>query len=638
MKKLIFLPIFLLAVVFGGKFYVESQYEKELDKALENVAMFIDISYDKVKIKLDGSLSIHGISVKPLEELDELKIGSIEFNSNNKSYLYKGLEAFSDFENNPPEYIRVSVNSVVVEADGYFYDKMSENKQLCDADTDSVYMTDLGYDQLEIDGGFELSFVTNQQASVAVNLDILGMEKLTVDASLDLKDFAPASVLFGMTPKMVSIGLNYSRDEQYSNKVIAYCAAKKNLTEEEYLDVITGSPEFLKSVGIQPGEGIKQALQKIASGTGELRISANPSAQLEDMGQLLFYKPEDYIKLLNLEVFVNGAIVQDLSFTQVAVAEKEEMPGLAEALAAASQMESGDDFFGFSMDSNSFESPELNTRASSKGHKGPVVRIDVALKEEQGVSLKGLNICRPDVIPGFSNRDEYDGYSCSMDSCDFTFSPSIPIDFEVFTEGDAGNCQKKTFRTAGNIKILNNYAKFKISDDIYRNSGLSFGGTGNDITKTDSSQFYGRNISFSKNSAKIELTYQPDSNPKQDEFIIGDHLFVVHFSDKYKHRNARLKYETNIENTNKNLAVVQSARNSDVSQQRVERGFSKIKYGNAKKYIGYLVKVQRKSAAELEGQLVSVKNGRLKIQQRRYGGVVDFPVKFTEIKSIEVYL
>jgi len=60
MNKLFILLLLTAAIVFGGKFYVERQYEKELDKLIRLAKPYVDLRYKNVSIGFDGSLSLHG--------------------------------------------------------------------------------------------------------------------------------------------------------------------------------------------------------------------------------------------------------------------------------------------------------------------------------------------------------------------------------------------------------------------------------------------------------------------------------------------------------------------------------------------------------------------------------------------------
>ncbi len=65
--------------------------------------------------------------------------------------------------------------------------------------------------------------------------------------------------------------------------------------------------------------------------------------------------------------------------------------------------------------------------------------------------------------------------------------------------------------------------------------------------------------------------------------------------------------------------------------------YREFKLAEVKNYIGAKVRVYRNSADPMIGKLVSVANGSLKVQQRRYGGNVTFPISSKDIESLEAY-
>ena len=65
--------------------------------------------------------------------------------------------------------------------------------------------------------------------------------------------------------------------------------------------------------------------------------------------------------------------------------------------------------------------------------------------------------------------------------------------------------------------------------------------------------------------------------------------------------------------------------------------YREFKLADVKMYIGAKVRVYRNAADPMVGKLVSFANGDLKVQQRRYGGNVTFPISTKDIESLEVY-
>jgi len=65
--------------------------------------------------------------------------------------------------------------------------------------------------------------------------------------------------------------------------------------------------------------------------------------------------------------------------------------------------------------------------------------------------------------------------------------------------------------------------------------------------------------------------------------------------------------------------------------------YREFKLADVRMYIGAKVRVYRNTADPMVGKLVSYANGDLKVQQRRYGGNVTFPISTKDIESLEVY-
>ncbi len=88
--------------------------------------------------------------------------------------------------------------------------------------------------------------------------------------------------------------------------------------------------------------------------------------------------------------------------------------------------------------------------------------------------------------------------------------------------------------------------------------------------------------------------------------------------------------------------AIESNKSVDVEKEAVHiedqrPRYREFKLTDVKKYIGAKVRVYRNTADPMEGKLVSFADGDLKVQQRRYGGNVTFPISTKDIESLEVY-
>jgi len=86
------------------------------------------------------------------------------------------------------------------------------------------------------------------------------------------------------------------------------------------------------------------------------------------------------------------------------------------------------------------------------------------------------------------------------------------------------------------------------------------------------------------------------------------------------------------------LAEVTTVTSKAESVKPSQPSYKTVSPRDARKHIGKPARVLRKSGDKMEGTITSVKAGKLMFEQRRYRGSFSFPVKFSDIKKLEVYL
>lgn len=90
--------------------------------------------------------------------------------------------------------------------------------------------------------------------------------------------------------------------------------------------------------------------------------------------------------------------------------------------------------------------------------------------------------------------------------------------------------------------------------------------------------------------------------------------------------------------TNKsNVATTDSIKIKVENVFALKPAYQTVLISDVKKHIGKPVRVSRRNGEQMEGKIMSVKAGKLMVEQRRYGGTFSFPVKLKEVSSLEVY-
>lgn len=115
-------------------------------------------------------------------------------------------------------------------------------------------------------------------------------------------------------------------------------------------------------------------------------------------------------------------------------------------------------------------------------------------------------------------------------------------------------------------------------------------------------------------------------NEKVTACVEGDQVLIA----------AREEDEANISKQSVETQIDQVDQDSE-AEEDARPHYRKFSLSEAKKYIGTRVRVQRKAADPMVGTLVAFSEGSLKIQQRKYGGNVTFPISSKDVQMLEVY-
>jgi len=86
-----------------------------------------------------------------------------------------------------------------------------------------------------------------------------------------------------------------------------------------------------------------------------------------------------------------------------------------------------------------------------------------------------------------------------------------------------------------------------------------------------------------------------------------------------------------------NAATSESIKTEAEEKPAPVPAYQTVSTNDVKKHIGKPVRVLRRNGDQMEGKIMSVKAGKLMVEQRRYGGTFSFPVKLKDVSSLEVY-
>lgn len=322
MNKLL-VVIALLVILFGLKLYMESRYENGLDQAIALVQPAVSVDYDDLSIELDGSLSISGLQFRSAELRKPISIKNINVSSSDWLFLFRGKKAYGrgDF----PESFSISVQA---------FEFDSRLIQLDDPENECKYIeagidySSLGEPLISSDVTIELDL--RDHTNGLLNLTSTNKFSTTESQMTFSLDTLRLNNQSNKEIPIETFSLSDTIDQAHAEDVIRYCANKLNLSQEEYVNTVIGSPEFTQGLaGVDLGNEFQEALKKYYQGNSTLKINAKPSDQLKNFNRARLFKNKDVIKMLNLTAELDGKTVpievSDMLATQGQIEEPTEI-------------------------------------------------------------------------------------------------------------------------------------------------------------------------------------------------------------------------------------------------------------------------------------------------------------------------
>ena len=297
MKKLLIFIAIGAVVLVGGKFYLEGQYKKELDRATRLASAVVDINYDDLKIGFDGSISLLGLSVRRNDGEGAFKIEKIiAVSSDRLAPLKRDLFKNGEF----PEWMTISVDKFSFES-ALFEPKLDDECKTFDA---SFIYSEIGIDRVIADMEFSFNFRDLDRVETTFKAeDQVASTELQFNFSMNKAQqmmFKQESLPFE------EIRMTSFLEASYASGLIDYCATKSGMTASKYLSEVVASPKYsIHSFGLNFGEKISKALVEFVKGGANLTITSRPSAQLAKIKSLKFYDARNIIRWLNLSIMLN---------------------------------------------------------------------------------------------------------------------------------------------------------------------------------------------------------------------------------------------------------------------------------------------------------------------------------------------
>jgi len=328
LKTLLMVPIVLAVVGYGGaKVYIYFSVKSELDNLVEMAAPFADISYGGISSDLRGKLIVTDLSSFSRAGGETMQVESIELEGPGPGFLFDLSAGFKNGD--PPRNLALGIKRLSVPADQGFGANLRvtgmggsvESEYQPEPCTLGGIFQHKGLDQLGID-----TLVADAQISYSFDQDA-GEVKLSFDYQLDGTETfsmvmklggvqAPAAMAMGSLPKLGHFRFSHQVEPDYAKRMLDQCAKKKNQTSQAFIESLFNVPDnqYARQLGFIPGPGIRAVLKTVASKGGRVDLAASPQADINP-AMIAFYKPEDIVAMLGLQLSLNDRPVTDISFT-----------------------------------------------------------------------------------------------------------------------------------------------------------------------------------------------------------------------------------------------------------------------------------------------------------------------------------
>ena len=309
MKNLLILILFLAAITFGGKVFVEKKYESKLDDAIALTRGFVDLRYGDIKIDFDGSVTINGLSITPPGLDESVDIQSIRAISSDRLFPLKGLDIFADGKF--PETFEVSISQLSLpieladESKGIYLENLPKGQE-CRSLMASLNYADAGYSRIEAD--VRVGFDFSDSYNAVINVDQFD-QAASVTFELVFDANRADDLFLGQTTQLPvsEINATFELEPDAAQRFVAQCASVFKVTPEIYLEKVVGSVKYSEnSFGADLGPEMREALVTFMQGGAKFSLRSTPDLQLKKLDQFQFYKAKDILRWMNLKLELDG--------------------------------------------------------------------------------------------------------------------------------------------------------------------------------------------------------------------------------------------------------------------------------------------------------------------------------------------
>lgn len=325
MKKLI--GVLLLLVVLSlvsTAAYIYFSTKSAVDSMIESVQPFVSIKYQRFSNPMDGSISIHGVTIGDGYG-SNVDVGSIELKMDSALDYIDFEEKIASGEI-PPK-LQLQINHVYADID--LIEKSQKTSEKNSFESISSYIAGLGCGDVRsvgvkqlsslgysgIDGSINLNFEYDKpRSTVVMEFDYLLHEmgsfliKTSIPSMYSSEDFS------NINNKLNSLTVEI-QDLGYNENLIEYCSSEAKVDSKVYIEQhLQKLKNYLTKANIQLSDDLYAAYRAYFADRATLTFTSKPDNAV-NLQYINLYETKDWPTILGLSIAVDGSSVKDPTFS-----------------------------------------------------------------------------------------------------------------------------------------------------------------------------------------------------------------------------------------------------------------------------------------------------------------------------------
>lgn len=321
----------LLALAAGINGYIHHQFKTNIDSGLAALRPFAQINYSDLSTSIiTGKVVLTNVRISGNFIPETLTLGNITFETPGFAYMLNGPSNVKNGEF--PEHLGIAIDDFYLDLHGEladWLDKLAKRMQPIYASERKICAgksifgpsdyKEMGYTRLLSNMRMAYQYDSSSKTiSVDVTSSARNMADVTAKIIIgNVASMSSSQALQAGMPQLASVNVTY-KDKTYTPRVLKYCSALSNMKKEDYIEaeIKQSDKYFFMTWGFAPGTGLREAYKDFLLKPDTVIFTMEPGKELNPM-TVMTLPSHELIEVLNMNLKINGLLVQDLSFKSV---------------------------------------------------------------------------------------------------------------------------------------------------------------------------------------------------------------------------------------------------------------------------------------------------------------------------------